>query len=166
MATLDYIVIAILLVSAIAGLIQGFLREICSLIAWVLGIWLAWKFAPALAPKLGGALKDPTYGLWAARAIIFVAILVVGAIIGATVNYFVRLSIFSGTDRLLGFVLGLARGVVIVGVGIILAQAVKVDGEAWWQKSRVVSRLEPVANLLRGLAGDHLPGRAAGDTSK
>jgi membrane protein required for colicin V production len=164
MGTLDYILIAIILVSAVVGLIQGFLREVCSLIAWVLAVWLAWKFAPALAPKLGGALKDPVYGLWAARAIIFVAVLVVGGIIGATINYFVRLSIFSGTDRLLGFVLGLARGLVIIGVGIILAQAVKLDDEAWWQDSRLIGKLEPVASLLRGLAGDRLPVRAAGDS--
>jgi membrane protein required for colicin V production len=162
MVTLDYIVIAIVLVSAIVGLIQGFLREVCSLIAWVLAIWLAWKFAPVLAPKLGGALKEqPVYGLWVARAILFTAVLVVGAIIGSIVNYFVRLSIFSGLDRLLGFVLGVARGLVIVGVVVILAQALRFDDEAWWKKSRVVAGFTPVADLLRALAGDRLPVRQA-----
>ncbi len=163
MVTLDYIVLAIVLISAVAGLIQGFLREVCSLITWVLAVWLAWKLAPALAPHLGGALKEAPYGLWAARALIFVAVLVVGAIIGATVNYFVRLSIFSGLDRLLGFVLGFARGLVIVGVAIILAQAARVDDEGWWKKSRLVPHFEPVANFLRTLAGDRLPARRAGD---
>jgi membrane protein required for colicin V production len=163
MVTLDYIIIAIVLISAIAGLVQGFLREVCSLLSWVLGLWLAWKFGPSLEPYLGGALRKAPYGLWAGRAIVFIAILVIGAIIGAIVNYFVRLSMFSGLDRLLGFVLGLLRGVVIVGVAIILAQAVRLDGEAWWKKSRLVAPLEPVANLLRTLAGDHIPQRAAGD---
>lgn len=162
MASIDYILVAIILVSAVAGLIRGFLREVCSLVSWVLAVWLAWKFAPALAPRLGGVLSDPVYGIWAARAILFILVLVVGAIIGAVLNYFVRLSIFSGTDRLLGFVLGLARGLVIVGVAIILAQAAKLDDEDWWRKSRLVPVMKPVADVLRGLAGERMPEQLAG----
>lgn len=163
MVAIDYIVLAIILVSAVAGLIQGFLREICSLITWIIAVWLAWKVGPSLAPHLGGVLRQQPYGLWAGSAIVFIIVLVVGAIIGATVNHFVRLSIFSGMDRLLGFVLGLLRGVVIVGVMIILAQAMRLDGEGWWKKSRLLPTMQPVANLLRALAGDHLPKRVSTD---
>ena len=161
MVTLDYIILAIILISAFAGLIQGFLREMCSLITWVLGVWLAWKLGPVLAPHLGGVLREAPYGLWAGRAIVFVAVLVAGAIIGATVNHFVRLSMFSGLDRFLGFVLGLLRGVVIVGLVVILAQSVKLDGEAWWKKSRLLPIAEPVAGVLRSLVGDRLKPAAA-----
>jgi membrane protein required for colicin V production len=159
MVTLDYIILAIVLISAVAGLIQGFLREACALVTWVLGVWLAWKLGPSLEPYLGGALRKAPYGLWAGRAIIFIAVLVIGSIIGAIVNYYVRLSIFSGLDRLLGFVLGLVRGVVIVGVAIILAQTVRLDGEGWWKKSKLVSQLEPVAGVLRSIVGEHLKPR-------
>ena len=161
MVTLDYIILAIILISAFAGLIQGFLREMCSLITWVLGVWLAWKLGPVLAPHLGGVLREAPYGLWAGRAIVFVAVLVAGAIIGATVNHFVRLSMFSGLDRFLGFVLGLLRGVVIVGLVVILAQSAKLDGEAWWKKSRLLPIAEPVAGVLRSLVGDRLKPAAA-----
>lgn len=159
MVTLDYIILAIVLISAVAGLIQGFLRETCALITWVLGVWLAWKLGPSLEPYLGGALRKAPYGLWAGRAIVFIAVLVIGSIIGAIVNYYVRLSIFSGLDRLLGFVLGLLRGVVIVGIAIILAQTVRLDGESWWKKSKLVSQLEPVAGVLRSIVGEHLKPR-------
>ena len=109
MVAVDYIIIAVLLVSAVTGLIQGFLREICSLVTWVLAVWLAWKLGPWLEPHLGGVLRQAPYGIWAARAIVFICVLVIGGIIGAIVNHFVRLSIFNGLDRLLGFVLGLVR---------------------------------------------------------
>lgn len=161
MVTLDYIILAIVLISAVAGLIQGFLREVCALVTWVLAVWLAWKLGPLIGPHLGGALAKEPYGLWAGRALVFVAVLVVGAIVGAVVNHFVRLSLFSGLDRLLGFVLGVLRGVVIVGVAVILAQTLRLDGEAWWQKSRLVPQFTPVANLLRTIVGDHLPKPAA-----
>jgi membrane protein required for colicin V production len=160
MATLDYIILAVVLISAIAGLVRGFLREVISLLAWVLAVWLAWKLGPLLVPYLGGALKRAPFGLWAGRGIVFTVVLVVGAIVGAIINHFVRLSIFSGTDRLLGFILGLARGVVILSVLMILAQTVKLDGETWWKRSILRPQIQPVANVLRALAGDRIPGSA------
>jgi membrane protein required for colicin V production len=164
MVTLDYIVLAVILCSAVVGAFRGFLREVISVISWVLAIWLAWNLAPALAPRFGGVLREPVYGMWAARFLIFLVVLIAGYIIGALVNYFVRLSIFSGLDRLLGFLLGLARGLVVVGIGIILAQALRLDGEEWWKQSRLAAGLTPVAGALRALAGDRLPpGLADGD---
>jgi membrane protein required for colicin V production len=163
MVTLDYILIAVVLLSALVGVFRGFLLEVCSLVTWILAVWLAWHFAPALAPKLGGVLKQAPYGLWAARSIIFLTVVVAGWIIGAIINHFVRLSMFSGLDRLLGFVLGFGRGLVIVGVAIILAQSARVDQEAWWQKSRLAAAFTPMAGFLRALVGDHLPTRAASE---
>ena len=163
MVAIDYIILAIVLVSAVTGLIQGFLREVFSLVSWVLAVWLAWKIGPSLEPHLGGVLRQAPYGLWAGRAIVFIAVLVIGGIIGAILNYYVRLSIFSGLDRLLGFVLGLVRGVVIVGVAVLLAQQARLDGETWWKKSKLLPVVQPVAGVLRALAGEHLPTRKATD---
>jgi membrane protein required for colicin V production len=163
MVAIDYIILAIVLVSAVTGLIQGFLREVCSLVSWVLAVWLAWKIGPSLEPHLGGVLRQAPYGLWAGRGIVFITVLVVGGIIGAIVSHYVRLSIFSGLDRFLGLLLGLIRGAVIVGVMMILAQQARLDGEAWWKKSKLLPTVQPVANLLRALAGEHLPKRVAAD---
>ena len=127
----------------------------------MLAVWLAWKFGASLEPYLGGALRQAPYGLWAGRGIVFIVVLVVGGITGAIINHYIRLSMFSGLDRLLGFLLGVLRGVVIVGVAMVLAQQVKLDGEGWWKKSRLLPNLQPVANLVRSVAGEHLPGRPA-----
>ncbi len=78
MVAIDYIILAIVLVSAVTGLIQGFLREVCSLVSWVLAVWLAWKIGPSLEPHLGGVLRQAPYGLWAGRAIVFIIVLVHG----------------------------------------------------------------------------------------
>jgi membrane protein required for colicin V production len=163
MVTLDYILLAVILGSAVVGAFRGFLREVISVISWVLAIWLAWMLAPALAPKLGGALRDPVYGLWAARGLIFLLVVIAGYCVGAVVNHLVRLSMFSGLDRLLGFLLGVARGLVVIAVGIILGQAAQLDGEAWWQKSRLTAAMQPLAGMLRALAGEHMPPSLAGE---
>jgi len=159
---LDYILLAVILGSAVVGAFRGFLREVISVISWVLAVWLAWKLAPALAPRFGGALREPVYGLWAARGLIFLVVVIAGYCVGAVVNHLVRLSMFSGLDRLLGFLLGVVRGLVIIGIGIILGQAAKLDGEPWWQQSTLTAAMQPVAGILRALAGEHMPSSLAG----
>lgn len=161
MVTLDYIILTIVLLTAIVGLVQGFLKQICSLVTWVLAIWLAWTYGPSLAPHLGGVLEQGNYGLWVGRGIIFVIVLVVGSIIGFTVNHFVRMSLFSGLDRMLGLLLGFVQGVVIVGFLLILGQSAKLDGEAWWQRSKLLPLVTPISSMLRTVVGEHLPDRAA-----
>jgi membrane protein required for colicin V production len=156
MAALDYIIIAIVLISAIAGLVRGFLKEVCALVTWVAAVWLAFHLGPSLVPYLGGALKQPPLGLWVGRGLVFIGVLVVGAAVGALVTYLVRLSIFGGLDRLLGLVLGFARGVIILGVAVMLGQSVKLDGENWWKRSIFVSQIAPIANFVRVIAGDKL----------
>ena len=44
--------------------------------------------------------------------------------------HFVRLSLFSGVDRLLGFLFGLLRGLVLLGVFVILGAAAAAAGRA------------------------------------
>src|SRR5580658_1275463 len=59
-------------------------------------------------------------------------------LIGPLADHFVRLSIFSGVDRLLGFVFGLLRGLLLLGVFVILGQLLRLDSEHWWRDSRLM----------------------------
>ena len=150
----DYLIVALVVISAVVGVLRGFLREVIALVTWVLAIFIAWHFGDALEPHLGGLLDLPEVRPWAARAILFLVVLLIGWAIGAVVVHFVRLSIFSGMDRFLGLLFGLARGVVIVGVMIILAQLLRLDGEQWWGRSLLIPFGESVANVLRTIAGE------------
>jgi membrane protein required for colicin V production len=152
----DYLVIFAVLVSAIIGAVRGFLREAVALATLILAIFLAWSFADSLAPHLGGVLKDPPVNIWAARAIIFLVVLLAGMAVAAVLSYFVRLSLFSGMDRFLGFLFGLARGVILLGVFVILGQLLRLDGEPWWRASKLMPYGEGVASGLRALVGEQL----------
>ena len=152
----DYLVILAVLLSAVIGAVRGFLREAVALVTLVLALFLAWTFADKLAPHLGGLLKSEPVSTWAARALIFFFVLLVGMAIAALLAYFVRLSLFSGMDRFLGFMFGLLRGVIMVGLFVILAQLLRLDGEKWWQSSKLMPYGESVASALRTIVGDQL----------
>jgi membrane protein required for colicin V production len=157
MTEIDYVIIGIVVASALFGLFRGFLREVCAIITWIAAIWLSWKFAPSLEPYLGGTLRQPPFGLWAARAIVFILVLIAGSIGTALVSYFARLPLFSTVDRFLGFLFGLARGVLVVGVLVLLGQYARMDSESWWRESKLIAQVAPVADALASLAGERLP---------
>jgi membrane protein required for colicin V production len=150
----DYLVLAAVLISAVAGMMRGFLLEAVHLAAWLLALFIAWHFSDLIEPHLGGLLAGSAVKPWAARVIILLLIVLLGTAVGAVLNHFVRLSIFSGMDRFLGFVFGLFRGLLLLGMFVILAQALRLEGDRWWRQSLLIPYGEAVANGLRTLVGE------------
>ncbi|HYB31943.1 MAG TPA: CvpA family protein [Steroidobacteraceae bacterium] len=158
MNSTDYLVIVAIVLSAVIGAVRGFLREAVALGAWLIALFFAWHFSDLIEPHLGGLLSDSAVRPWAARVIIVTLVLLLGAGIGAVLGNIVRLSIFSGMDRLLGLFFGLLRGFMLLGVFVILGQLLRLQGEHWWRGSLLLPYGESIANGLRTLVGEaHVP---------
>jgi membrane protein required for colicin V production len=143
----DYLILGVLVLSMLLGMIRGFMREAIGLLAWLGGLWLAWRYAPALEPFLGGTIGEPPVSTWAARTLIVIAVLVISWLIAGVLGYFMRhsgLSIL--VDRLLGLFFGALRGAVVVAVFVLLGQFVELDRVGWWRHSRLL----PYASELSG----------------
>jgi membrane protein required for colicin V production len=156
MIAVDYIILAILILSAVMGLIRGLLREAVAVITWFLAIVLAWYFGSSIEPYLGGVLIGSPLRIWAARTIVFVLVLLLGSAVGVVLGHFVRVSMFAGMDKFLGFVFGILRGVVIVGALTIAIQALSMDQDPKWKNSKLMPYAIGVADALRGIVGDKL----------
>jgi len=151
---IDYLLIALIVVSCVAGVLRGLLREVIVLVTWVAAVWIAWHYADVLEPHLGGALANDSVRAWAARTIIFVALVVIGSCVSAVVGRLVRLSIFSGTDRFFGGIFGFLRALVMIGLLVMLCHALRLTGEPWWRGSTLIPYGERAANVLRGMVGE------------
>ena len=156
MIAVDYIILAIIIISAVMGLVRGLLREAVAVITWFLAIVLAWSFATSLEPLLGGILVGSPLRIWAARVIIFVGVLLLGGAVSVILGHYVRVSMFAPTDKMLGFVFGVIRGIVIVGAFTIAIQALRMDEDPRWKNSRLMPYAVGVADALRGIVGDKL----------
>jgi membrane protein required for colicin V production len=156
MIAVDYIILAFILISAVMGLVRGLLREAVAVITWFLAIVLAWSFATSLEPMLGGILVGSPLRIWAARAVIFVGVLLLGGAVAVILGHYVRVSMFAGMDKFLGFVFGIIRGVVIVGAFTIAIQALRMDEDARWKNSKLLPYAGAVADALRGIVGEKL----------
>lgn len=156
MIAVDYIILAIVVISAVMGLVRGLLREAIALVTWFLAVVFAWMFAPSLEPLLGGVLEGSPARIWIARAIIFVGVLLIGSAIAVIVTHYVRVSMFAGMDRFLGFVFGIVRGIIVVGAFTIAVQAMRMDEDPSWQRSKLLPYATGVADALRSVVGENL----------
>ena len=148
----DYLIIGVLAFSMLLGLFRDFVRESIALLAWLGGLWLAWRYAPLAEPLFREALEEPA-SLWAARAIIVVAVLILGWLLAALLSYFLRHSALSiMVDRLLGMFFGVVRGAVVIAVVIFLAQFAQLEQTSWWKNSRLLPYAVEAAGWIETFA--------------
>jgi membrane protein required for colicin V production len=151
MTTVDYILAATVLLSVLFGVARGFLRESVALLGWLVGLWLAWRYAYLLEPFLGGYLAGTELQEWVARGLVLLAVVTASWMLGALLSYLVQRSgLTLGVDRLLGGLFGLVRGAVIVGFAVMLGQAAGLRAEPWWRESRLMPLGEEMASVLGG----------------
>jgi len=151
MTTVDYIIVGALILSTMFGAIRGFLRESVALLGWLVGLWLAWRYADRVEPYLGGAMRDTLLQPWVARMLVLFAVVVAAWLLGSLLSYLVQRSgLTLGMDRLLGGLFGVVRGAVIVGFAVMLGQAAELQDEDWWRASRLMPLGQEMATVLGG----------------
>lgn len=149
MIWVDFVILGVIAISALVAYFRGFFREAIGLATWVIAFWVAFRLA-----EPGGALLDGWVGAHSIRlAIAFGVIFIVVLIVGAIANYFIGRLVsgtgFAGTDRVLGAVFGALRGVVVLVLLVLLAGLTPVPEDDWWHQSRFMGHLEQGALWVR-----------------
>ena len=150
----DYGILAIIVLSALIGLLRGFMREIFGLGTWVFAIILSVAFGREAMDLLQPHIATPLFRTGAAYGGLFLAGLLIGGIVTAVIVAQIRGSRFSSADRTLGGGLGLIRGVLLVGLVVLLARTNGLNQKHWWQQSMLVAPSEPIADGLGLLIPD------------
>lgn len=157
MTLFDVLVIGVLLVSSVLALLRGFTNEVLSIIAWVVGALAALWLFPYMTPMLRGVISPA----WLAAVIAAVGIFIVAYAIcsaftsrwsGSLMDLHERAELL---DRTLGFVFGLARGLLIVTIAYLffawLVPDTK-DQPAWIRDAKTRPMIESTAAMLFALA--------------
>lgn len=154
MIWVDWIFAGIVLLSAVVGLWRGFVREALSLATWILAFWLAWAFSDQAAPWFATWVATPSLQFMAGFTLLFVIVLIVGAL----VNHFAAMAIektgLSGVDRGVGLGFGLLRGVVLIAALVMAGVIINLTRDPWWQESLLIPYLQPFAEWLLGFFPD------------
>lgn len=146
----DWTIVAILGVSCVFSLLRGFVKEALSLAAWICATFVAVAFHERLAVVFARWIETPSLRLILAFAALFIATLLIGAIINKLIGTLIAASGLGGIDRLLGTVFGLARGLLIVFALVIwLPMALPVKSDGWWSQSALIPHFESSEGLAR-----------------
>jgi membrane protein required for colicin V production len=142
MTAFDYIVIAIVFASLLLGLWRGVVGEIIALVAWVLAFFAAKLWGSEISHVLFTGIADHALRVVAGWVSVFVAVLVVMALLRLAVRGLLKALGLSLTDRLLGAIFGVLRGGVIVLVLVAVGGMTSAPKEKWWSEAHLSAPLE------------------------
>jgi membrane protein required for colicin V production len=162
MAALDWVFIAVLLVSLLLGLLRGLVYEVLSVLSWITAFVLAQWLAPTVGAWLPlGTSSEPLHYA-AGFAAVFVAAVFAGGLAAWAMRRLVEAAGLRPVDRALGAAFGLVRGTVLLLALAVVVNMTPLRKDAWWTES-VGAGVSTTA--LKGLKpvvpeefGQYLPG--------
>jgi membrane protein required for colicin V production len=113
---LDIVLIAVMLISGLLAMVRGFMREILSIIAWVLAAGATLYAYAKLLPLAKQYFNNDIVAAVAVVGGVFLLTLLIVSILTVRISDMVLDSRVGALDRTLGFLFGLARGLFIVVV--------------------------------------------------
>lgn len=166
----DYVIIAILFFSVLAGFARGIVKELLSLITWIIAFVASSLFASKLASvftstaavqtvitdtsnSVGASAAEPISML--SLGLSFVSIFLVVLVIGSLISYVVSGAVdrvgLGVVNRVFGAIFGFVRGFLINLVLIFIVQLTSFEQETWWQQSKLVPSYQPAINWISTL---------------
>ncbi len=149
MIWIDYIIIGVIAISALISLFRGFVKEVFSLLSWILAFWVAMRFGAEVADRLFGMVSTPSARLALGYLASFIVTLIAGALFSHFMTLLVKQTQLQGTDRALGLLFGGARGVLLVTVAVMLARLTPLDQDPWWQEAALIAYFEDLGVWLQ-----------------
>jgi membrane protein required for colicin V production len=153
----DYLVLLILICSVVISIVRGLVKEILSLIGWVISLLAANAYGQGLSELLPASIPGTATRLIVAFVALFVVTKIVMALLNKAIGGLIDAAGLSLADRGLGGLFGLARGLVIVLTIVLLCGTTAIPQQAFWKKAL----LSPLAETAAHTAAPFLPGEFA-----
>ncbi|MBM3203492.1 CvpA family protein [Candidatus Woesearchaeota archaeon] len=147
---IDYCLLAIVAISAIAGLLRGLVREVLSLIAWAMAAWTGLHYAAPVSHLFTRVIEVPSLRVMAAFGVLFLTTLLVVSLAGWLISKLLESTGLSGMDQFAGLIFGGLRGILIASLLAFLGSMTPLVQDAWWKESRLLPTFQSLAVWLRG----------------
>ena len=118
--TIDFVVIIIIVISAIISSLRGFLHEVLSIAAWIGAAFAVIYFQPLMKNLTRELIPNELFSDIITGIIIFIFVLVALSIIIKSFSSYIHKTTLNNLDRSLGFIFGVLRGVIILSIVLIV----------------------------------------------
>ena len=149
MTLFDLAVVTIVGLSVLLSLIRGLVREVLALAAWVVAFLAANLLAGEVAPWMADAISNESLRLLAGFVAVFVVVLVAVSALAILASKLVKSAGLGLEDRLLGCVFGLARGMLVVMILVLLAGLTSLPRQAVWRNALLSGPLVAFAGSVK-----------------
>ena len=151
MTAFDYAMLGIVGLSILISVWRGLVREVISLLSWLVALWIAARFSVDFADWMPAAITNPSVRYVAAFAALFLGTIIVLELIGVLIAKLLHAVGLSFIDRLLGAIFGFARGVLIAWVLTLLGGLTTLPQRDWWRDSVFAAPLQAAVLAARPL---------------
>ncbi|HVY05029.1 MAG TPA: CvpA family protein [Burkholderiales bacterium] len=161
MTSFDLIVVIVVVVSVGFSIWRGLVREVLALLSWIAAFWIARTFSGVVAGWLPASLTHQ--GL--RTAIAFIAIMLVCVFVLSLLTMLaarlVKAAGLTASDRMLGAVFGLLRGLLIVVILVLVGGMTSEPREVYWRNALFSRPLEKLALIARSWLPDDVARRVS-----
>ena len=149
MALLDWIAVALIVVSILFGLVRGLVFEVISLVGWVVAFVVAQWFASDVAAWLPAGDPQASWRYPLAFVLLFVAVAFGVGLMASLTRKLIAAVGLRPVDRILGGAFGAARGAVALLVLAVVVHLLALSDSAWWHESRSAVVLDAALQSLK-----------------
>ncbi|MEP5758958.1 MAG: CvpA family protein [Litoreibacter sp.] len=162
---IDAVAAGVIVISAILAYSRGFVRECLSIAGWIAAAIVAYMFAPRAVPLakeipyLNTIIERCEPATIAAFFLVFAVALILVSIFTPIFAGAVQRSILGGLDQGLGFLFGVARGLLLVVVALVVYDRVIADQAIpMVDDSRTAKVVAQMSGPFEELVPDDAPG--------
>lgn len=145
----DYTFIGIVVLSLLVGVWRGLVREALSLAALIAAFLVSGLYGPDVTRWLTSAINSPLARSASAHILVFVAVLLLGALLTWAVSRLVDAAGLTSVNRLFGAGFGVLRGLLILVAFVLVARMTTLRDEPVLQASMLRPLLDPLATTLQ-----------------
>ena len=148
MNVIDFSIVGVLLVSCVISLLRGFVKEVVSLASWVLAFAISTSYAEKGQQVFVGTIHNPTVRFGLSLVLIFILVLLIGAIINKLLGLVITKTGLGPFDKIIGLFFGFSRGVLLVCTVIFFAMMSNIENSMVWKRSELLPNFISVIDWL------------------
>ena len=153
---IDITIVAIILITALIGFMRGFIWMSVFLATWAGAIILAIKYKDELATQLPVKLNNEVAQTGLAALLIFLGVLIIGAILNYLLNKAIKAVGLGMFDRILGTVLGIGLGGLAVTLLIMLLGVTELPDQDAWKNSKFIPKVQEGAAWVKSVIPENM----------
>ncbi len=155
MTIFDYLVLFVLICSIVISTLRGLVKEILSLLSWIVAFVVANAYGESLAELLPDMVPGSTTRLIVGFITLFIGVRILMGLLTMALNEVVKATGLTLVDRGLGGLFGLARGLLIVLVTVLLCGMTGLPQQSFWKEALFSPLAETAAHTVKPfLPGD------------